>query len=69
VTQTFIDGHMGGRVERKTDAAAMQASFVVIETNGIHRVLFCMQNRMFGPYLAAMHRILISAMQHRVSTK
>jgi hypothetical protein len=32
------------------------------KTNAIHLLLFVMQNRMSGPYTAAMHRILISAM-------
>jgi hypothetical protein len=32
------------------------------ETNRIHLVLFAMQDRIFGPYLTAIHRTLISAM-------
>jgi hypothetical protein len=33
---------------------------VITETNRIHLALFGMQNRTFGPYLAAINRILIS---------
>jgi hypothetical protein len=33
----------------------------ITETNRIHLVLFVMQNRTFGPYLAAIHRILNAA--------
>jgi hypothetical protein len=34
----------------------------ITETTRIHLVLFGMQNRTFGPYLAAIERILVSAM-------
>jgi hypothetical protein len=36
---------------------------VIIETSRMHLVLFGMQNRTLGPYLAAIDRILISVMQ------
>jgi hypothetical protein len=42
-------GHSGKHVARN-----------VTETNGIHLVLFGQQNRTFGPYVAAINRILIS---------
>jgi Pex2 / Pex12 amino terminal region len=32
--------------------------------NGMRLVLFDMNNRIYGPYLAAIHRILISVMLH-----
>jgi hypothetical protein len=35
----------------------------ITKTNRIHLVLFGMQNRTFGPYLAANDKILISLMQ------
>jgi hypothetical protein len=35
---------------------------VITETNRMHLVLFGMQNRTFGPYLAAINRTLISVM-------
>jgi hypothetical protein len=35
----------------------------IAETNRMHLVLFGMQNRTFGPYLAANNRILISVMR------
>jgi hypothetical protein len=41
----------------------------IAETIRIHLVLFGMQNRTLGPYLAAMHRILISAHTGRRTCK
>jgi hypothetical protein len=40
------------------------ALHAITETNRVYLVLFGMQNRTFGPYLAAIHRILTSASAH-----
>jgi hypothetical protein len=36
----------------------------ITETHRMHVVLFGMQNGTFGPYLAAINRVLVSVMAH-----
>jgi hypothetical protein len=47
---------------RATSPRGCRSATCIAETNRIHLVLFGMQNRTCGPYLAAIHRFLISIM-------
>jgi hypothetical protein len=59
----------GDRKARCGSFGAEQHHAHITETNRMHLVLIGMQNRTFGPYLAAMYRIIISLVPDQVARR
>jgi hypothetical protein len=64
---TFYLAAQSVRVEGRPAGPSAEPSMHITGTDRIHLVLSGMQNRTFGPYLAAPIRILISVMALRVA--